>query len=356
MDSLQTFVHIVPYLTDPLALVGFALLLFFIAFRHVIRTIPRVPSKVAGIALLRLINLGFVLAFLTVVLSFGLRFFEVYAPSKTPITDRERKVIFDVVFGHEPVDFELFTNDPTFRWYGEPKAVTVSKTIFSPADRFSFTFLVFFDPDLSRKTSKDHIFNSLILAQSLSKFLVKPIEVVLLSVRTNPESAKNVADFERHWLLSKPIERAVLLDETNFGRFADQIEVGKLFKLARHAVIGNLILFNSSGDLMAWLPGTSHVVETGKFILTYVVDREPELIDRTAIAARSVSPINGSENSLVRENAVPALAPTSLYRVAESLAGDLHSDNGGELSTQISATRLARYTLLKQNNVSIDCL
>ena len=77
MNDLSGFGGIAPYLNDPLILAGFALFLFFLALRFVIGKLPVVTEKVAGIALLRLASLGFVLAIVVIVFGFGVRYVEI---------------------------------------------------------------------------------------------------------------------------------------------------------------------------------------------------------------------------------------------------------------------------------------
>ena len=75
--ELSGFEAVAPYLEDPLVLSGFALFLFFGALHFVVKRLPVVTRKIAGIAVLRLVTFGFVLALAVIVLGFGLRFMEV---------------------------------------------------------------------------------------------------------------------------------------------------------------------------------------------------------------------------------------------------------------------------------------
>ena len=77
MPMTSGFTEVAPYLEDPLVLSGFALFLFFGALRLLVKRLPVVTKKIAGIAVLRLVTFGFVLAIVVIVLGFGLRFMEV---------------------------------------------------------------------------------------------------------------------------------------------------------------------------------------------------------------------------------------------------------------------------------------
>lgn len=75
---MKGFENIVPYLTHPLALVGFVLLLFFAFHKALIGSglIPPVSQQTGGRLLQALLRYGFIIALLVIVLGFGLRFFE----------------------------------------------------------------------------------------------------------------------------------------------------------------------------------------------------------------------------------------------------------------------------------------
>ena len=72
------FEKIVPYLTHPLVLVGFALLLFFGVHRLLIQSgiIPPLDKKAGSAVVLALLRYGFWIALAVIVLGFGLQFFE----------------------------------------------------------------------------------------------------------------------------------------------------------------------------------------------------------------------------------------------------------------------------------------
>jgi tetratricopeptide (TPR) repeat protein len=78
---MPDFAAVAPYLKDPLVLAGFALFLFFGALRFVVKRY-RVTQKIAGIAVLRLVVFGFILALTVIILGFGLRYMEVLSDTK----------------------------------------------------------------------------------------------------------------------------------------------------------------------------------------------------------------------------------------------------------------------------------
>ncbi len=78
MPDLAGFAKIAPYLTNPLVLAGFALLLLFGLLRALLKS-PKVAiltQKTSGQALLRAVNFGFFAAVLVIVLGFGLAFYQ----------------------------------------------------------------------------------------------------------------------------------------------------------------------------------------------------------------------------------------------------------------------------------------
>ncbi len=78
MPELGAFAQIAPYLTHPLVLAGFALLLCFGLLRAVLksRVMPTVSQSAGGRALLALLRYGFVLALVVIVLGFALVFYQ----------------------------------------------------------------------------------------------------------------------------------------------------------------------------------------------------------------------------------------------------------------------------------------
>lgn len=75
MDTLQAFKDIAPYLTHPLVLVGFVLLLFFGVHRTLIKAgiIPPLDQQTGSAVVQRLLRYGFVIALVVIVLGFGLQ-------------------------------------------------------------------------------------------------------------------------------------------------------------------------------------------------------------------------------------------------------------------------------------------
>ena len=85
MEALQLFKDIVPYLTHPLVLIGFVVLLFFwVLLRGVLnaKIIPTL-SKSSGARLAeRLLRYGFIIALVVIVLGFGSQFLDRYLASE----------------------------------------------------------------------------------------------------------------------------------------------------------------------------------------------------------------------------------------------------------------------------------
>ena len=77
MPELRGFAEIAPYLTHPLVLAGFGLLLFFALLRAVLksRVMPTVSKSAGGRALLSLLRYGFLIALAVIVLGFALAFY-----------------------------------------------------------------------------------------------------------------------------------------------------------------------------------------------------------------------------------------------------------------------------------------
>jgi hypothetical protein len=84
MPELGGFAQLAPYLTHPLVLAGFGLLLFFALLRAVLRSkvMPTVSRSAGGRALLSLLRYGFVLALVVIVLGFALAFFQTGSPDR----------------------------------------------------------------------------------------------------------------------------------------------------------------------------------------------------------------------------------------------------------------------------------
>ena len=80
MDVLSDFTKVVPYLTHPLALIGFVLLLFFGVHRTLIGSgiIPPVNPRTGGKIVQALLRFGFAIAVLIIVLGFALQAFKTH--------------------------------------------------------------------------------------------------------------------------------------------------------------------------------------------------------------------------------------------------------------------------------------
>ena len=76
MENLAGFANIVPYLTHPLALVGYVLMLFFGIHRALIKAgiIPPLSQRAGSKVVQMLLRYGFVIALLIILLGFGLQF------------------------------------------------------------------------------------------------------------------------------------------------------------------------------------------------------------------------------------------------------------------------------------------
>jgi tetratricopeptide (TPR) repeat protein len=86
MPDLGPFAQIAPYLTHPLVLAGFGLLLFFGLLRAVLksRVMPTVSQSAGGKALLSLLRYGLVVALAVVVLGFALAFYQTQLTTVDP--------------------------------------------------------------------------------------------------------------------------------------------------------------------------------------------------------------------------------------------------------------------------------
>jgi hypothetical protein len=73
MNELKGFARVAPYLSDPLVLVGFALLLMFLLFRALIGSglIPVLEQEAGGRAVERILDYGFYVVALVIVLGFA---------------------------------------------------------------------------------------------------------------------------------------------------------------------------------------------------------------------------------------------------------------------------------------------
>jgi hypothetical protein len=77
--SILAFKEIAPYLTHPLVLVGFVLLLFFGLHRTLLKAgiIPPLSQRSGSTVVQLLLRYGFILALVVIVLGFGLRYVEI---------------------------------------------------------------------------------------------------------------------------------------------------------------------------------------------------------------------------------------------------------------------------------------
>jgi len=73
VDDLRGFARIAPYLSDPLVLVGFALLLLFVLFRTLIGSglIPVLDPEAGGQVVQSILDYGFYVVALVIVLGFA---------------------------------------------------------------------------------------------------------------------------------------------------------------------------------------------------------------------------------------------------------------------------------------------
>jgi len=79
MDAwLAAFKDIAPYLTQPLVLIGFVLLLFFGIHRTLLKAgiIPPLTARTGGKVVQLLLRYGFVVALVVIVLGFALQFYK----------------------------------------------------------------------------------------------------------------------------------------------------------------------------------------------------------------------------------------------------------------------------------------
>lgn len=73
MDEIKGFARIAPYLSDPLVLVGFALLLLFALFRSLIGSglIPVLEQEAGGRVVQSILDYGFYVVALVILLGFA---------------------------------------------------------------------------------------------------------------------------------------------------------------------------------------------------------------------------------------------------------------------------------------------
>ncbi len=85
------FEAVAPYLKDPLVLAGFTLFLFFGAVRFMVKPLPTVTRRIAGIAVPRLITSGFLLALIVIVLGFWIQYTEIKSDTDMRQAAAERR-------------------------------------------------------------------------------------------------------------------------------------------------------------------------------------------------------------------------------------------------------------------------
>jgi hypothetical protein len=84
-DTLSEFAKIVPFLTQPLVLVGFVMMLVFYIHKQLLKSgiIPKVNEEQGGYLVTLLLRYGFVLGVLILLLGFGLKAYELYTNSES---------------------------------------------------------------------------------------------------------------------------------------------------------------------------------------------------------------------------------------------------------------------------------
>ena len=96
---MKGFEHFIPYLKDPLVLVGFALFLVFGTNRLLIRSgiIPTLSARSGSRILQSLLRYGLVIALVVIALGFGLEYFRTYhdTTANEKLLDEKLKSLFD---------------------------------------------------------------------------------------------------------------------------------------------------------------------------------------------------------------------------------------------------------------------
>ena len=96
---MKGFEHFIPYLKDPLVLVGFALFLVFGTNRLLIRSgiIPTLSARSGSRILQSLLRYGLVIALVVIALGFGLEYFKTYhdTTANEKMLDEKLKPLFD---------------------------------------------------------------------------------------------------------------------------------------------------------------------------------------------------------------------------------------------------------------------
>jgi len=108
MDRITSFSEIAPYLSNPLVLVGFVLLLFFGVHRTLVRSglLPPVSQRQSSIIVKVLLRYGFIIALIVIVLGFGATYFNTYI-SKVVEKHTELSLVDLVLEDELSFDFKL---------------------------------------------------------------------------------------------------------------------------------------------------------------------------------------------------------------------------------------------------------
>jgi len=95
MDSVKSFTDLAPYLTQPLILAGFVLLLVFGIHKALIKSgiLPPVGPRTGGIIVQTILKYGFWLAVLVIVLGFGLKAYDI---RQNRLSTQDIETLFDV--------------------------------------------------------------------------------------------------------------------------------------------------------------------------------------------------------------------------------------------------------------------
>lgn len=119
MTQIQGFENIAPFLSNPLVLIGFVVLIFFGLLRTLLKTgiIPPLPRTTGGDVLKQLLKYAFLIALLIILLGFGLEAYKLYKePTSSevvseikkllnPIEDIEVTYKMSIPLGHDSLNF-----------------------------------------------------------------------------------------------------------------------------------------------------------------------------------------------------------------------------------------------------------
>src|SRR5450759_2477893 len=83
-NNITAFEHIAPYLTHPLVLIGFVLMLVFSVHRLILKAgiLPKMTKRQGSNIVSLLLHYGFLLAVLIMMLGFGLQFYQTHRDSE----------------------------------------------------------------------------------------------------------------------------------------------------------------------------------------------------------------------------------------------------------------------------------